>query len=163
MQLLLPHRQCEGSCADLFFNIPEKRVYKLFRRSSDTVLGRRNRAVFEAEIAAYNLLGQFPGLVPHAPAYHGTVEVCAVLTADGTDVLDRYLPDCCYSTELLAGPCVKVFGVPDQYQDSVLALMAQFEAAGIQYVSDADVNGWESATTMKLLDFAIYDALAVHS
>jgi hypothetical protein len=160
MQLLLAHRDVEGSCADLFFYPADGRLYKLFRGTPGTTVGRRNRAVFDAEVAAYALLQDSASLLRHSPAYYGTVDVCAVLTADGRHVHGRYLLDCCYSTDLLPGPCVKVFGVPDEYQGSVLALMARFENAGIQHVADADVNGWESPTTMKLLDFATYDALA---
>ncbi len=67
---------------------------------------------------------------------------------------------CCYSMERLAGEDVKVFGVPEPYFDAIFELMERFEAAGIGYMADASVFGWEDPSTAKFIDFALYDVIA---
>ncbi len=148
----------KGQTAHVFAR--EGCVLKVFLRHDVGRSHERMRAVCAAEMNAYRIVALTPGLVPHAPRFYGQKSVIGVRDRNGRDCSDRYLLDTCYAIERLNDKPISVFEVPKKYSQAVKQLMERFEAAGIDYVEDADVVGWRTPETMKLLDFATYDARA---
>lgn len=159
MQLRAENRIAEGSFADLFV-IPEHgQVAKLFRRANDPGLVREALDVFGAECAAYDILGTHVELAVHAPEYYGQIAVESVEDDGGFEWSGRYLLNCCYVMEHIDAPDVGVFEVAGEFPH-VLALMTQFQAVGIAFVTDASVFNWHDPALTKLIDFATRDASA---
>jgi len=149
-------RIAEGSFADVFA-IPEYgQIAKVFRSANDPGLVEGAMAVFAAECAAYDLLGEHIDLAVHAPEYHGPLDLDGVEDANGYDWSSRYLLDCCYVLERIEGPDVSVFEVSEAFPH-VLLLVAAFQQIGIAFVTDVTVFAWEDPARTKLIGFATDD------
>jgi hypothetical protein len=148
-----------GAHADVFAP-GDGRIYKLFRIGRTDRDSRESRAAFAAEVQAYQIAGGTPGLADHIPAFFGTCEVEAVLGPTKGDLSAGYLLDCCYGMERLAGDERGAFGVSEDRLPEVYELLEALESAGISYVADSSVFGWEPGHVLKFIDIAVRDVRA---
>src|SRR5258707_201119 len=87
------------------------KAYKIFMSGPEvpprmTREGRRR--VYESQCAAYELASGDEFLRKHVPHYFGAVTVENVIGTGGASIKEDFLLECCYATELLEGPELKV-------------------------------------------------------
>lgn len=165
MILRIQDRKFTGAYSDIFLSADVTRLLKLFisgkhpRNISQWLTkpehDEHRRATFASQSQAYEIAMQCASIRNHVPQYFGHVEVSGVWDADGKDVSDQYLLDCCYEVKYIRGEEVKLAvyrsgGTPPHLVECVKAMLA----AGIRYTLDASVLIADDADRFKIIDFA---------
>jgi hypothetical protein len=149
-----------GAYADIFF-LPSStppQVVKVFRRKVRDASGQAVRALYQAEVSAYERAHTVPELSAMVATYFGPYAVTEV-RGSSTDLSPYYHLGCAYAVERLSGQEVKVAAYKDY--DWFSDLMDKFEAHGIGYAADASLFP-SSDETFKIIDIATHDAAAHH-
>ena len=148
-----------GAYADVFvIQATPRRVAKLFRRKELDPDGIAIRAVFEAEVGAFQRASAIPDLASMLPAFWGTTRVARVI-GSSRDLTQWYHLDCCYVIDFVDGDGCKLTGCREY--EWVRDLADQFAAHRIGHIEDASIFPQPDGT-FRLIDVATHDASLGH-
>jgi hypothetical protein len=162
MRLIFDSSTVSGGFSDVFFDHNEMCVYKLFISYKHDPLnpGRGpiedelRREEFKSEIAAYERIFKSDQLRKFIPEFGGKVKVSEVVDQNGKVISERYLLDCCYKLEIVAGKHLKFQHAPQEFK----WIEEKFHDVGVMYTEDMSCFIIDNEPRIKLIDFGIRPA-----
>ena len=163
MVLRTEHTIRSGAYADVFRPPGDIPAYKLFvsglhptnvsQNLARPVDDDRRRKTFLSECEAYERAALHPLLRDHIPRFFHQCEVANVTEAGGS-VGCRYLLNCCYAMEFIAGVDTKLGELSGNLPNHIEKALDAFHEAGIHHVTDASVFCPADPPTSRFIDFA---------
>ncbi|MHB1095627.1 MAG: hypothetical protein ACYC3F_05600 [Gemmatimonadaceae bacterium] len=158
----------EGAFADVSRD-QEGAAVKLFRRADSTpdLLGTPEdrdiivRAVWDAEVSAYERAALHPGLGRYLAPYFGRRNVAEVRGADGRDISNQYILDCAYSVAFVPGVDRKMGELMDHplFRD-IDSYLDELRESGICSPYDGSVFIPGLETPFTIIDVGTWEAAA---
>jgi len=90
----LPQHYCQGAFGIVLLEVGSFGAIKIFK--NDILNTERPIKVFNAEVAAYEIIMINSHLQQHTPKFYGRVKVSKILDHTGVDVSNEYMLDFCY-------------------------------------------------------------------
>ena len=146
------NRITDHTHADIFRPDDAVRVYhKLFKNLAADVKGRAIRAMFGAECKAFELVLSCPDIAHYVPPFKRVVAE-RVVDAEGRDVSNDYLLDCCYSRGIAVGCETGSVAILEYPWGKMLA--ARLEELGIDDWEDGSVFLNDDQSSGVLIDIS---------
>ena len=131
-----------------------RKYHKLFKNLMAPLGVRAIRDMFEAECEAFERVLDCSDIAHYVPDFNRVV-VERVVDAEGRDVSDDYLLDCCYSTGAVKGCETGAVAIKEYPWGRTL--MARLKELEINYWEDGDVFLNDDRSSGVLIDIATED------
>ncbi len=124
---------------------------KVFKRRYDN-FAARVPAVFQSEVAAYNIGLKQPEIRSYIEHFRGPLLISEIVDANGKDISCDYHLDCAYSMTLLTGHEIKIGECRPELGDQIRTL---FQRSGIQHMRDCSLFFDDDGSVKHVIDFAL--------